>query len=139
MSCWRYFGLCMSVNLQHDTLTCRVGGLPTNANTKYLQHDIPFYTSNMCCWFTNIHNTKYLQHDIPLVCRVCSHLSTIVVSSKEHFLAVISTSVNITLYHLWPISMWIAACELATLIKIYHIPMIRHLFPSDGIRPSRCE
>ena len=38
----------------------------TYANTKYLQHDIPFYTSNMCCWrFTDIHNTKYLQHDIP--------------------------------------------------------------------------
>ena len=33
----------------------------------------------MLCWrFTDIHNTKYLQHDIPLVCRVCSHLSTIV-------------------------------------------------------------
>ena len=34
---------------------------------------------DMLCWrFTDIHNTKYLQHDIPLVCRVCSHLSTIV-------------------------------------------------------------
>ena len=71
--------LCMSVNLQHDTPTCRVGGLPTYVNIKYLQHDIPFNTSNMSCWrFTDIHNTKYLQHDIPLVCRVCSHISTIV-------------------------------------------------------------
>ena len=28
MSCWRYFVLCMSVNLQHDTpMVCRVGGI----------------------------------------------------------------------------------------------------------------
>ena len=130
---------------QNTILVCRVGGLPTYANTKYLQHDIPFWcvvlgglltyantrylqhdipllyrfgglptyttqnTSNttyhfgVSCWevyrhtptqdtsnttyhcgmsfwrFTDIHDTKYLQHDIPLVCRVCSHLSTIVV------------------------------------------------------------
>ena len=54
MSCWRYFVLCMSVNLQHDMLllevnqqqhvvvglpTCVVGGKP---KTTY------------CCWFTNM-------------------------------------------------------------------------------------
>ena len=54
MSCWRYFVLCMSVNLQHDTPTCRV---------------------------TTYANTKYLQHDIPMVCRVCSHLLTIVLNA----------------------------------------------------------
>ena len=74
---------------QHTILVCCVGGLPTYANTKYLQHDIPLLcrvgglptyttqnTSNttyhwcVALAFTDIHNTKYLQHDIPLLCRV---------------------------------------------------------------------
>ena len=48
---------------------------------RHTQHKIPptRHTIVMSCWrFTDIHNTKYLQHDMPLVCRVCSHLSTIV-------------------------------------------------------------
>ena len=56
VSCWRLTDI-RQHNIpptRHTILVCRVGGLPTYANT------------------------KYLQHDIPLVCRVCSYLSTIV-------------------------------------------------------------
>ena len=53
MSCWRYFVLCMSVNLQHNMLLLVYQHVLLEVN--HYQHvvgGIP--TTTCCCWFTNM-------------------------------------------------------------------------------------
>ena len=70
VSCWRFTDIRQHKipPTRHTILVCRVGGLPTYANTKYLQHDIP-----LLCRVGGLltyTNTKYLQRDIPFWCVV---------------------------------------------------------------------
>ena len=55
MSCWRYFVLCMSVNLQHYIVLLEV----------YQHVVVGLPTTTCCCWFTNMLLLVYILQPTP--------------------------------------------------------------------------